>query len=100
MTLKKKPWYRKPGMATLFHASLLGHLLTAVVWNLTNPKRTRRGMKTAVIASAMSVWEIGSVISNFRVWRRHRLNIVSRTADLNADTARSPRQREPVKMRQ
>ena len=72
MTLKKKPWYRKPGVAVLFHTSLLVHLVAAVVWNLTNTKRTRRGMKTAAFASAMSAWEIGSVLKNWRVWRRHR----------------------------
>ena len=93
MALKKKPWYRKPGTATLFHVSLLGHLITAVVWNLTNPKRTRRGMKTAAIASAMSVWEIGSVISNWRAWRKHRaakVKILSSMANSNRDAALLP----------
>jgi hypothetical protein len=72
MTSRKKPWYRKPWVATLFHASLFAHLMTAVVWNLTNPRPTRRGMKTAFFASAMSVWEIGSVLKNWRGWRRRR----------------------------
>jgi hypothetical protein len=99
MTSKKKPWYRKPAVATLFHASLLGHLLTAVVWNLTNPKRTRRGMKTAILASAMSVWEIGSVIGNWRAWRRHRaakLKILSSVANSRIDTGPSAFTRRKV----
>ena len=68
----KKPWYRRPAAATIFHGSLLAHLLVAVVWNLTNPKRTSRGTKTALFAGAMSLWELGSVRKNWLVWRIHR----------------------------
>jgi hypothetical protein len=68
----KKPWYRRPATATIFHGSLLAHLLVAVVWNLTNPRRTSRGTKTALFAGAMSLWEIGSVRKNWLVWRSHR----------------------------